>query len=148
VNPKGVVLSHGNLLANVRVMSRAARVSSADTFVSWLPLYHDLGLIGACIASLYVGYRLALMSPLAFLAKPSRWLWAIHRHRATVSAAPNFAYDLCVNKVPDAELEGWISAPGVSLSTALNRSAQGPWSVLRRASSAYGFERECRLVHA
>ena len=105
-DPKGVVLSHGNLLANVRVMSRAARVSSADTFVSWLPLYHDLGLIGACIASLYVGYRLALMSPLAFLAKPSRWLWAIHRHRATVSAAPNFAYDLCVNKVPDAELEG------------------------------------------
>lgn len=104
--PKGVLLSHGNLLANVRAMARAARISSADTFVSWLPLYHDLGLIGACIGSLYVGYRLALMSPLAFLAKPSRWLWAIHEHRATVSAAPNFAYELCVNKVPDAELEG------------------------------------------
>jgi 1-acyl-sn-glycerol-3-phosphate acyltransferase len=105
-NPKGVVLSHANLLANVRAMWRASRVSSADTFLSWLPLYHDMGLIGACIGSLYVGYRLALMSPLEFLAKPSRWLWGIHRHRATVSAAPNFAYELCLNKLSDAELEG------------------------------------------
>jgi 1-acyl-sn-glycerol-3-phosphate acyltransferase len=105
-NPKGVVLSHANLLANVRAMWRGSRVSSADTFLSWLPLYHDLGLIGACIGSLYVGYRLALLSPLEFLAKPSRWLWAIHRYRATVSAAPNFAYELCLNKLSDAELEG------------------------------------------
>ena len=98
-NPKGVVLSHANLLANVRAMWRASRVSSADTFVSWLPLYHDMGLIGACIGSLVVGYRLVLMSPLEFLAKPSRWLWAIHRHRGTLSAAPNFAYELCANKM-------------------------------------------------
>ena len=105
-DPKGVVVSHANLLANVRAMWRASRISSADTFLSWLPLYHDLGLIGACIGSLYVGYRLALMSPLAFLAKPSRWLWAIHQHRASVSAAPNFAYELCLNKLPDLELEG------------------------------------------
>ena len=97
-NPKGVVLSHANLLANVRAMWRASRVSSADTFVSWLPLYHDMGLIGACIGSLFVGYRLVLMSPLEFLAKPSRWLWAIHRHRATLSAAPNFAYELCAEQ--------------------------------------------------
>ena len=83
-NPKGVVLSHANLLANVRAMWRASRVSSADTFVSWLPLYHDMGLIGACIGSLVVGYRLVLMSPLEFLAKPSRWLWAIHRHRCNL----------------------------------------------------------------
>ena len=96
-NPKGVVLSHANLLANVRAMWRASRVSSADIFVSWLPLYHDMGLIGACIGSLVVGYRLVLMSPLEFLAKPSRWLWAIHRHRATLSAAPNFAYELCAD---------------------------------------------------
>ncbi len=105
-NPKGVVLSHANLLANVRAMWRGSRVSRADTFMSWLPLYHDLGLIGACIGSLYVGYRLALLSPLEFLAKPSNWLWAIHRHRATVSAAPNFAYELCLNKLSDADLEG------------------------------------------
>ena len=97
-NPKGVVLSHANLLANVRAMWRASQVSSADTFVSWLPLYHDMGLIGACIGSLVVGYRLVLMSPLEFLAKPSCWLWAIHRHRGTLSAAPNFAYELCANR--------------------------------------------------
>ncbi len=105
-NPKGVVLSHANLLANVRAMWRASRISSADTFVSWLPLYHDMGLIGACIGSLFVGYRLVLMSPLEFLSRPSRWLWAIHHHRATVSAAPNFAYELCVNKLADADLDG------------------------------------------
>ena len=105
-NPKGVVLSHANLLANLRVMWGASRISSADTFVSWLPLYHDMGLIGACIGSLFVGYRLVLMSPLEFLSKPSRWLWAIHDHRATVSAAPNFAYELCVNKLADADLDG------------------------------------------
>lgn len=105
-NPKGVVVSHANLLANVRAMRRAARITSTDTFLSWLPLYHDLGLIGACIGSLYVGYRLVLMSPLEFLARPARWLSAIHRHRASVSAAPNFAYELCLNKLADADLEG------------------------------------------
>ena len=65
-----------------------------------------MGLIGACMGSLYVGFRLVLMSPLAFLARPGRWLWAIHRHRATISAAPNFAYELCVNKLDDRELAG------------------------------------------
>jgi 1-acyl-sn-glycerol-3-phosphate acyltransferase len=105
-SPKGVVVSHANLLANVRAMQRAARITSSDTFMSWLPLYHDLGLIGACIGSLYVGYRLVLMSPLEFLARPARWLWAVHRHRASVSAAPNFAYELCLNKLADADLEG------------------------------------------
>ncbi|RZL91122.1 MAG: acyl-phosphate glycerol 3-phosphate acyltransferase [Variovorax sp.] len=105
-SPKGVVVSHANLLANVRAMRRAAQITGSDTFLSWLPLYHDLGLIGACIGSLYVGYRLVLMSPLDFLARPSRWLRAIHRHRASVSAAPNFAYELCLNKLADADLEG------------------------------------------
>ena len=105
-NPKGVVLSHANLLANVRAMWRASKVSSHDIFVSWLPLYHDMGLIGACIGSLVVGYRLVLMSPLEFLGKPSRWLWAMHEHRGTLSAAPNFAYELCTNKLTDADLDG------------------------------------------
>jgi 1-acyl-sn-glycerol-3-phosphate acyltransferase len=105
-NPKGVVLSHANLLANLDAMARASGVSAKDIFVSWLPLYHDMGLIGACMGSLYVGFRLVLMSPLAFLARPGRWLWTIHRHRATVSAAPNFAYELCVNKLDERELAG------------------------------------------
>ena len=105
-NPKGVVLTHANLLANLRAMEQASGVTSRDIFVSWLPLYHDMGLIGACMGSLAVGFRLVLMSPLAFLARPGRWLWTIHRHRATVSAAPNFAFELCANKLIDPDLEG------------------------------------------
>jgi 1-acyl-sn-glycerol-3-phosphate acyltransferase len=103
-NPKGVSLTHANLLANIRAMGTATQVQSQDVFVSWLPLYHDMGLIGAWLGSLYYGMPLALMSPLAFLARPSRWLWAIHRHAGTLSAAPNFAYDLCARKLQDADL--------------------------------------------
>ena len=105
-NPKGVVLTHANLLANLRAMQSASGITAADVFVSWLPLYHDMGLIGACMGSLYIGFRLVLLSPLAFLARPSRWLWTIHRHRATVSAAPNFAYEICAGKLDDRDLDG------------------------------------------
>jgi 1-acyl-sn-glycerol-3-phosphate acyltransferase len=145
-NPKGVVLSHANLLANVRAMWRASRVSSADTFVSWLPLYHDMGLIGACIGSLVVGYRLVLMSPLEFLAKPSRWLWAIHRHRGTLSAAPNFAYELCANKVADAEIEGLDLG---SWRLAFNGAEPVSPDTLERFASrfaGYGFRREAMFT--
>ncbi len=104
--PKGVMLTHANLLANVRAMGEAARASADDVFVSWLPLYHDMGLIGACFGSLYHGIPLVLMSPLAFIARPQRWLHAIHRHRGTLSAAPNFAYDLCARRLQDEDLQG------------------------------------------
>jgi len=105
-DPKGVVLSHANLLANIRADGQALAVTSEDVFVSWLPLYHDMGLIGAWLGSLYHGVPLVLMSPLTFLARPQRWLWAIHRHRGTLSAAPNFAYELCVSRIADKDLEG------------------------------------------
>jgi 1-acyl-sn-glycerol-3-phosphate acyltransferase len=105
-NPKGVMLSHANLLANLRAMGRVVQASSADVFVSWLPLYHDMGLIGAWFGSLYYGARLVAMSPLAFLGRPARWLWAIHRHRGTLGAGPNFAYELCARKIEDSEIEG------------------------------------------
>jgi 1-acyl-sn-glycerol-3-phosphate acyltransferase len=105
-DPKGVILSHDNLLANIRAMGKAVQVSSEDVFVSWLPLYHDMGLIGAWLGSLYFGLPLVVMSPLRFLARPSRWLWAIHRHRGTLSASPNFGYELCLSKVPEEELSG------------------------------------------
>ncbi len=104
--PKGVVLSHANLLANIRAMGEANQVDSRDCFVSWLPLYHDMGLIGAWLGSLYYAMPLVLMSPLSFLSHPPRWLWAIHRHKATLSAAPNFAYELCLSKLPDSAFEG------------------------------------------
>ena len=105
-DPKGVVLSHANLLANIRGIGRAVAASSADIFVSWLPLYHDMGLIGAWLGCLYYGAPLYAMSPLAFLARPQSWLWAIHRFRGTISAAPNFAFELCLSKIDDSDLKG------------------------------------------
>lgn len=103
-NPKGVALTHANLLANIRAMAQAVEATPRDVFVSWLPLYHDMGLIGAWLGSLYVGFPLVVMSPLAFLAKPLRWLQAIHHWRGTLSAGPNFAYELCLKRIDDAAL--------------------------------------------
>lgn len=105
-DPKGVLLSHANLLANIRAMGAVMEASSADIFVSWLPLYHDMGLIGAWLGCLHFGASLYAMSPLSFLVRPESWLWAIHRFRATFSASPNFGFELCLNKVADADLEG------------------------------------------
>ena len=105
-DPKGVVLSHANLLANVRAMGGVMDASSADVFVSWLPLYHDMGLIGAWLGCLHFAAALYVMSPLSFLVRPESWLWAIHRFRATFSASPNFGFELCLNKIADADLEG------------------------------------------
>ena len=108
--PKGVILTHANLLANIRAMGQVAGTTSRETFVSWLPLYHDMGLIGACMGSLYYACPLVLMSPLAFLARPQRWLWAIHQHRGTISAAPNFAYELCLRRIDALDIEQvWFS---------------------------------------
>jgi 1-acyl-sn-glycerol-3-phosphate acyltransferase len=104
--PKGVVLSHANLLANIRAMGQALDASAADVFVSWLPLYHDMGLIGAWLACLYHAIPAVILPPLQFLARPENWLRAIHRHRGTLSASPNFGYELCVRRIPDAALEG------------------------------------------
>ncbi len=105
-DPKGVVLSHANLLANIHAMGRVMEAGSSDIFVSWLPLYHDMGLIGAWLGCLYFAARLYVMSPLSFLARPECWLWAIHRYRATLSAAPNFGFELCLDKVDDSRLAG------------------------------------------
>jgi len=104
--PKGVILSHANLLANIRAMGRVLTVTSSDIFVSWLPLYHDMGLIGAWLGSLYYACPLIIMSSLSFIARPIRWLHAIHRYRGTLSAAPNFAYELCLRRIDDQDLQG------------------------------------------
>src|SRR4051812_19533325 len=105
-NPKGVVLTHANLLANVRAMGKAARATSEDVFVSWLPLYHDMGLIGGCFATMYLGFPVVLMSPLAFLSRPSQWLRVIDRHRGTISGGPNFSYELCLRRINEEDMEG------------------------------------------
>jgi amino acid adenylation domain-containing protein len=104
--PKGVRVGHGNLLHNEEMIRRAFGQSAASVIVGWLPLYHDMGLIGNVLQPLYVGATCVLMSPLAFLQKPLRWLAAIDRYRATTSGGPNFAYDLCVQKIAAAERQG------------------------------------------
>lgn len=103
--PKGVMLSHANLLANVRAMGQVVQANASDVFVSWLPLYHDMGLIGAWFGSLYHGAQLVIMSPLAFISRPQRWLEAIHRYRGTLSASPNFGYEHCIRLIEDETLE-------------------------------------------
>ena len=105
-DPKGVVLTHNNLLSNIRAMGEVLDASSSDVFVSWLPLYHDMGLIGAWLGSLYFGATLVVMSPVTFLARPATWLHAIHHYGGTLTASPNFGYELCLSKVSDAEIEG------------------------------------------
>ena len=104
-DPKGVMLTHANLLANIRAIGEAAEITEDEVCTSWLPLYHDMGLIGAWMVPLYFGLPLAVTSPLDFLSRPERWLRMIHRHRGTLAAAPNFAYELCARKVPESELE-------------------------------------------
>jgi 1-acyl-sn-glycerol-3-phosphate acyltransferase len=104
--PKGVALTHANLLANIRAMAQAVQATPDDVFVSWLPLYHDMGLIGAWLGGFTVGFRLVVMSPLAFLARPRRWLEVLSEHRGTLSAGPNFAYALCLARIDDDALAG------------------------------------------
>ena len=105
-NPKGVMLTHANLLANVRAIGEALGMRSDDVGVSWLPLYHDMGLIGAWLMPLYFGLPVVVLSPLAFLSRPARWLRAFHRYGGTIGAAPNFAYELAAAKISDDEIQG------------------------------------------
>ncbi|HLI57693.1 MAG TPA: AMP-binding protein [Actinomycetota bacterium] len=133
--PKGVVLSHDNLLACIRAMGIAAAARQREVFVSWLPLYHDMGLIGAWMAPLYYGWPMVLMAPQSFLARPVRWLRAISDHAGTISAAPNFAYELCLQRISDEDLAG------IDLSTwriALNGAEAVPVSTVRRFSERFG----------
>ena len=144
-DPKGVVLTHANLLANMRAIGEAVQLSPDDVGISWLPLYHDMGLIGAWLTLLHFGVPLAVMSPLAFLTRPERWLQSFHKHRGTIAAAPNFAYELCVRKIADKDIQG------VNLSSwraALNGAEPVNPETLERFAkrfAPYGFRREAQL---
>ena len=104
--PKGVVITHANLASNIRAFAGAHGVdaTASDVGISWLPLYHDMGLVGMAIGSLYSGSETVLMTPEAFVKRPVEWLRAISKHRGTISFAPNFAYDLAVRRVKEADL--------------------------------------------
>src|SRR5262249_53321100 len=103
-DPRGVMVSHANLLYQMALMNDAWARNRPHTGergvvgVSWLPLYHDLGLIGGILTPFHAGRHMVLMSPLAFIQRPIRWLLAMSRYRAIATGGPNFAYDLCVSK--------------------------------------------------
>ncbi len=144
-DPKGVVLTHGNLVANIRGIAQAIQLRPTDLGVSWLPLYHDMGLIGCWLSSLYHGIPLTLMSPLDFLSQPERWLWAIHYARATLSVAPNFAYELATSKIPAESLSGLDLS---SWRAALNGAEPVSPHTLKRFSNRfrkYGFREDALL---
>ena len=144
-DPKGVVLTHANLLANMLAIGEALELGPGDVGVSWLPLYHDMGLIGAWLTLLRFGVPLVVMSPLAFLTRPERWLKAIQKYGGTITAAPNFAYELCVRKIADKDLEGLDLS---SLRIALNGAEPVNPDTLDRFAgrfARYGFRREAQM---
>jgi acyl-CoA synthetase (AMP-forming)/AMP-acid ligase II len=144
-DPRGVVVTHRALLANMRAIGHGTAVRDDDVVVCWLPLYHDMGLIGCWLFALYYGLPMVTLSPLAFLRRPERWLWAFHRHRGTLSPAPNFAYELCVRKVSDAAIAGLdLSTWRVALNGAEPISAE----TVERFSARYaphGFRPEAMM---
>ncbi len=144
-DPKGVTLTHANLLANMRAIAEAVQMTPEDVGVSWLPLYHDMGLIGAWLTLWLHGVPLVVMSPLAFLTRPERWLQTVSKYRGTIGAAPNFAYELCVRKISEKAMEG------VDLSSwraALNGAEPVNPETLERFTkrfAKYGFRNEAML---
>jgi len=98
-HPRGVMLTHENLLHNASLIFHVFEHTETDSYVSWLPMFHDMGFMVGVLQPLYAGIRAVVMSPASFLQRPARWLEAISRYKATTSGAPNFAYDLCVRKI-------------------------------------------------
>ncbi|GCF10239.1 hypothetical protein KDI_38030 [Dictyobacter arantiisoli] len=111
-SPKGVIVTHNNLIHNAAFIQKGMRLRSDSSLVSWLPPYHDMGLMGGILEAVYLGVPITFMPPAAFLQQPLRWLRAISRYHAKVSGAPNFAFDLCVNKatpenIAELDLSSW-----------------------------------------
>lgn len=102
-DPKGVMVSHGNILNNLKNIKKSFAITKDDVILTWLPFYHDMGLIGTTLEPLYAGAPLVLMPPHSFIQKPLRWLNAISKFKATITGGPNFGYDLCVQKISDIE---------------------------------------------
>lgn len=103
-NPKGVMVSHGNLLSNAALIAARFEASAQSPAVSWLPPFHDMGLIGFILMPVFVGNHCVLMTPSHFVQRPARWLEAISRYRALIAGGPNFAYDICSRRVTPEEL--------------------------------------------
>ncbi|OYD86618.1 AMP-dependent synthetase [Nostoc sp. 'Peltigera membranacea cyanobiont' 213] len=132
--PKGVMLSHGNLLHNAAVTYQLMGHSPESQFVSWLPAYHDMGLIGGILQPLYGGFPCVFMSPASFLQSPYRWLQAISRYKGTTSGGPNFAYDLCIQRITQQQKEALDLS---SWSVAFNGAEPVRQDTLERFAAAF-----------
>ncbi len=143
--PKGVMVTHGNLLHNSALIRESFGSTPDSRGVFWLPLFHDMGLIGGVLQTIYCGGSSTLMSPVSFLQRPLRWLEAISRTGATISGGPNFAFDLCARKITDAQKAGLDLS---SWSVAFNGAEPVRAETLDRFASAFasrGFRREAFL---
>ena len=140
--PKGAMISHGNVLDNLGLIYETCQYTARDIGVCWLPLYHDMGLVGAVIQPVYAGGPAVMMSPVDFILKPLRWLQAISRYRATTSGGPNFAYELCLRKItPEQRAELDLSCWAI----AANGAEPVLADTLERFATAFesaGFKRE------
>jgi acyl transferase domain-containing protein/acyl-CoA synthetase (AMP-forming)/AMP-acid ligase II/NADPH:quinone reductase-like Zn-dependent oxidoreductase/acyl carrier protein/NADP-dependent 3-hydroxy acid dehydrogenase YdfG len=143
--PKGVRVGHGNLVHNLETIAIALGNDASSCCVAWLPVFHDMGLVGIVLESVYVGNSCVLMSPEAFLQRPARWLEAITRYRGTYNAAPNFAYDACVDRTPEEargglDLSSWrVACSGAEPVRAATLDR------FTRAFAPYGFRRRTFL---
>lgn len=144
-DPKGVLLSHHNLITNIHAYGQAIKVRENDVAVSWLPLYHDMGLIGMWLGSLYYGIPLILMTPFSFLNRPEKWLWAIHYHRGTLSGAPNFAYELCVRKIDPGTIEGLDLSSWRMAANGAEKIYPRTLDAFSKKFAPYGFNRKALL---
>ncbi|NJN10936.1 MAG: amino acid adenylation domain-containing protein, partial [Richelia sp. RM1_1_1] len=140
--PKGVMISHGNLLHNAQTTYQFMGHSAESKFVTWLPMYHDMGLIGGMLQPLYGGFPCIIMSPTSFLQRPYRWLQTISQYKGTTSGGPNFAYDLCVQKITS---EQKVTLDLSSWSIAFNGAEPVRNETLERFAEAFaecGFRKE------
>jgi acyl-CoA synthetase (AMP-forming)/AMP-acid ligase II len=139
--PKGVVVSHGNLLHMTEMMRSVFGSARQSACVGWLPVYHDLGLIGNLLHSAYVGALCVLMAPTAFMTRPLNWIRAVHEFRAEVTCAPNFAFDLCVRHFRPEQMEGVdLSSWRVALNGAEHIRAE-TLEKFAQTFAPYGFKR-------
>ncbi len=133
--PKGVMVSHGNIMHNQKFLQEALESSAETVMVCWLPMHHDMGLIGFILASTYLGAACVMLPPAAFIQRPARWLEAISRYRATYSGAPNFGYELCIRSVA-AEQRAAIDLS--SWKVAANGAEPIRWSTLVSFQEKFG----------
>lgn len=134
-HPKGVTVTHGNLLHNQRQIRAAFGHSSNTVFVSWLPMFHDMGLVGCVLHPIYLGVACTLLPPETFIQRPMRWLRAIDMHQGTTSGAPNFAYEHCIDRIPEDDVS---TLDLTSWRVAFNGSEPVRARTLRRFAEKFG----------